>query len=214
MTTFSLRAEALEYGYRQPLYQPIDFCCKAGETVAVLGANGRGKTTLLHTLIGTQPKLGGRVVCPESIGFVPQSFSSPDYSVFDSVLMGRAPCVGAFSVPSREDEAIAFDALRAMGLESLAERNINTLSGGQRQLVLIARALAMQCRILILDEPTAALDIYNQFRVLSLIRQLAREQGISILFLLTTLITHCEWRTACCYCFPNSAGCLASEMRF
>lgn len=122
--------------------------------------------------------------------------------------------MGAFSVPSREDEAIAFDALRAMGLESLAERNINTLSGGQRQLVLIARALAMQCRILILDEPTAALDIYNQFRVLSLIRQLAREQGISILFLLTTLITHCEWRTACCYCFPNSAGCLASEMRF
>lgn len=182
MTDFSLRIDGLEYGYRHSLYSPISFCCSPGETLAVLGANGRGKTTLLHTLIGAQPRLSGKIDCRHTVGFVPQSFVSPDYSVFDSVLMGRAPGVGAFSIPGPEDEAIALDALKTMGLEALAERNINTLSGGQRQLVLIARALAMQCRILILDEPTAALDIYNQSRVLSLIRRLSRGQNISIIF--------------------------------
>ncbi len=182
MKTVTLDVVALEYGYNQPLYDPISFHCRTGETIAILGANGRGKTTLLHTLIGAQAQLGGRIDSAHAIGFVPQSFSSPDYCVFDSVLMGRAAGIGPFNVPDADDEKIALEALALMGLDALAEHNVNTLSGGQRQLVLIARALAMQCQTLILDEPGAALDIYNQRRVLMLLHQLANQQHHSIIF--------------------------------
>ncbi len=183
MTLFTLRARRLEYGHRLPLFTPLDFSCAKGEICAILGANGRGKTTLLHTLVGMLPALGGEIIRAAGIGFVPQAFTATfAYRVFDIVLMGRAANVGLLRVPSAQDEEIAHQSLDALDIGALANRSFQSLSGGQRQLVLIARALATRSDILILDEPTAALDLYNQQAVMRLIERLARGQGISILF--------------------------------
>lgn len=177
-----LIVEQLEYGYREPLFHPLSFRCRRGEVLAILGANGQGKTTLLQTLLGILPPLSGHITRHSTIGFVPQSFSPPNYRALDIVLMGRASAIGLLQMPSRQDEDIAIEALRLLGIVDLASRGFNQLSGGQRQLVLIARALAMRCQTLILDEPTTALDLRNQQRVLQLIHQLAQQQRISVIF--------------------------------
>ncbi len=183
MSAVTLSARQLLYGHGEALFAPLDFTCAAGEICAVLGANGRGKTSLLQTLIGTLPALGGTVHCAGGIGFVPQDFASAfAYRVFDIVLMGRAAHVGLLRMPDRRDESIAREALETLNIAPLAHRPFHSLSGGQRQLVLIARALATRGCLLVLDEPTSALDLFNQQAVLQLIRRLAREQGISILF--------------------------------
>lgn len=185
MTKIMLSAHGLVCGYRQDndLTGALDFNCLSGEVMAILGINGRGKTTLLHTLMGTQPPLAGYTQSQGDIGFVPQIFSLTfSYSVLDIVLMGRARQVGLLNLPSHHDIEMAREALSLLNIHQLAECNFNDLSGGQRQLVLIARALAMQCKILILDEPTAALDLKNQALVLHLIHQLAHKQGLSVIF--------------------------------
>lgn len=183
MTQYTLRARRLEYGYQHPLFMPLDFACAKGEVCAILGANARGKTTLLLTLLGMLPVLAGDVSRTGGIGFVPQDFSATfSYRVFDIVLMGRAANVGLLQLPSAQDEAIARQSLDVLDIGMLANRTFQSLSGGQRQLVLIARALATRGDILILDEPTAALDLYHQQAVMRLIDRLAHRQGISILF--------------------------------
>lgn len=145
------------------------------------GANGRGKTTLLHTLLGFLLPLAGTVQREGGMGFVPQLFTPPfSYSVLDMVLMGRAGRIALFSLPTAHDIAAAHRALEMLGIATLADYNFSKLSGGQRQLVLIARALASECQTLILDEPTAALDLHNQAQVVQLLTQLAREQGLCI----------------------------------
>ncbi|MDU8924797.1 ABC transporter ATP-binding protein [Pasteurellaceae bacterium LIM206] len=188
----NLSVENIEYGYRSALFRPMSFHCRSGEIMAVLGTNGRGKTTLLHSLIGVLPLLKGNIRAKGKIGFVPQHFSSPDYEVLDIVLMGRAAQIGAFGLPGRQDKKIALQALAKLGLTELAHHNINQLSGGQRQLVLIARALATGCRNLILDEPTSALDIHNQQLVLNLLYQLAKEQRLTVIF-----TTHDPYHALC-----------------
>ena len=184
MSLMRLSTQALEYGYHigEPFFPPLDLCCRAGEITAILGANGRGKTTLLHTLLGFLSPLAGAVQRNGSVGFVPQLFTPPfSYSVLDMVLMGRAGRIALFSLPSTQDIAAAYRALEMLDITTLAERDFSALSGGQRQLVLIARALASECQTLILDEPTAALDLHNQAQVLQLLTHLAREQGLCIL---------------------------------
>ncbi|WP_434122586.1 ABC transporter ATP-binding protein [Haemophilus influenzae] len=192
MNELSLDVDKLLFGYDKPLYLPLTFQCKKGEVISVLGTNGKGKTTLLHLLAHVLPVMTGQIRQQGHIGFVPQSFSSPDYSVLEIVLMGRASKIGAFNLPSKADETVALQMLARLDILHLAERNINMLSGGQRQLVLIARALATECQILILDEPTAALDVYNQQRVLQLIRFLATEQKMTIIF-----STHDPYHSLC-----------------
>lgn len=179
----SLSVKGLEYGYNgEALFEPLDLTCGKGEVTAVLGSNGRGKTSLLHAVTGLLPPISGCVECDGKIGFVPQVFTSHfSYSVMDIVLMGRVREIRLMDMPGREDERIACEALLKLGIEHLAERTYNTLSGGQRQLVLIARALAMQGGILILDEPMASLDLLNQSRVLKLIRLLA-DEGMNVVF--------------------------------
>ncbi|WBL71880.1 ABC transporter ATP-binding protein [Serratia liquefaciens] len=180
-----LKVEDLSFGWpgQAPLFNALSLQLSRGEVLAVLGPNGRGKSTLMQLLLGTLPLQQGAVECVGGIGFVPQHFTVPfAYRVLDIVLMGRARYVGLFRSPSAQDHRLAKDALQTLDMLEFAEREFGSLSGGQRQLVLIARALVMSCEVLILDEPTSALDLHHQDRVLSLISSLARERQMAVMF--------------------------------
>ncbi len=154
-----------------------------GKVFAVLGPNGRGKTTLLKILLGALVPTEGTVTVRGQVAFVPQLFQvSFDYTALDMVLMGRARKVGLFSQPSRADEAAALAALDRFGMADAADRPFHEMSGGQRQLVILARALVAEANILILDEPTSALDLKNQGLVLQWIDRLAHRDGLTVIF--------------------------------
>jgi len=174
-------------GFRHPgqpawLFRDLGFRLERGRTLALLGRNGRGKTTLLKCLAGLLTPVEGGVTRDGAVGYVAQAFASPfPYTVFEIVLMGRARHVGLFSTPTAADRARARAAIAEIGLAEFAGRRIDTLSGGERQLALIARALAAQAEILLLDEPASALDFRNQAKLLALLRTLSRERGLTIL---------------------------------
>lgn len=179
-----IEAHALAFRHERMvpwLFENLSFSLERGGTLVLLGRNGRGKTTLLKCLAGLLTPTSGRVRCDGNIGYVPQSFAPTfAYSVFDIVLMGRARHVGLFSNPTAVDRAHATGALELVGLAAFAQRSVTTLSGGERQLVLIARALASEADILLLDEPAAALDFHNQAVILAMLRRLAAERGLTI----------------------------------
>ena len=166
-----------------------------GTTLAVLGGNGAGKTTLLRTLLGVLPPLAGRVridgddvasLAPSDrarrIAYVPQHHAPPfSFTVEDVVVMGRVARGSAFARPGPADRDAAREALARLGIASLAPRAITELSGGERQLVLVARALAQGTPLVVLDEPTASLDYGNRARVLRELDRL-RAGGLSIVF--------------------------------
>lgn len=191
----SLTVECVTAGYDgKAVVSGISVALESGETICLLGANGSGKTTLFKTILGLLPPLAGRIsVNGEDIarwprtrlartfGYVPQAHTPPfAFCVRDVVLMARVVYHGAFSPPGRQDQAVVDEALERMNLSMLAGERYTELSGGERQLVLIARALAQQAPILLLDEPTSNLDFGNQMRVLHRVRELASE-GFSIL---------------------------------
>jgi len=166
-----------------------------GTITAILGPNGAGKTTLLRLILGLlKPQHGtiylegrpqktfSRREMSRLMGLVPQSEYIPfDFSVLEFVLLGRAPYLGPLDMPREQDRAIALEALRAIGLEHLRDRATPSLSGGERQLAMMARALAQQPRLLLLDEPTSHLDLSNRDRVLNVLRAQARE-GVTVIF--------------------------------
>ncbi|WP_213134842.1 ABC transporter ATP-binding protein [Citrobacter sp. FP75] len=183
MTCAALNVNQLEYGYQTPLFAPLTFRCEKGDIWAVLGRNGLGKSTLLDTLTGTLPPLGGSIHSDGGIGIVAQHTHLPfPYTVSDVVLMGRAQHVKLFAQPGLQDKTRAAQALEQLNIAHLASSTFSSLSGGQQQLVMIARALVTDCQTLLLDEPCSALDLANQQVVLQLISDLAYRQGCSILF--------------------------------
>ncbi|MDR1084498.1 MAG: ABC transporter ATP-binding protein [Deltaproteobacteria bacterium] len=154
-----------------------------GQVLALLGPNGSGKTTLLKILLGALTQTEGSVSVSGQIAFVPQLFQVAfDYSALDMVLMGLAKKVGLFSQPAAADEEAALKALERVGLAHMAYRPFHEMSGGQRQLVIFARALVAEADILILDEPTSALDLKNQNAVLKWIDRLARQENLTVIF--------------------------------
>jgi iron complex transport system ATP-binding protein len=185
VTEKALAFENLGFGYKSGnwVFRGCRGMVERGQVLAVLGPNGCGKTTLLRLLIGVLRPREGFIHRKGRTGFVPQLFQvSFSYSVFDMVLMGRARNVGLFSVPSARDEDIALKALRRLGIENLADRSFDELSGGQKQLVIFARAIAAEADILVLDEPTSSLDLKNQGYILDWIRRLSREEKLTVVF--------------------------------
>lgn len=167
----------------------VSFTISSGEMVAFLGKNGAGKTTLLRIIPSFLTPLGGDVLIDgvpvhsmslqdkaKAIAYIPQSSQTAfAYTVKESVLMGRSPHISLFSKPSREDERRALEILQELGILALADRPTNEISGGERQLVLIARALMQDAKLLILDEPTSFLDYSNQLLVLEKTYELVKK---------------------------------------
>ncbi len=169
---------------------------RQGELVALIGRNGTGKSTLLRTLVGLQPELGGRVrlqgVDLHAIGSsqLPRivSFTSTEpvavrnIRVHDVVALGRFPFTNWIGSLAPDDEEAVNEALGATGLITLANRSIDNISDGERQRTLIARSLAQDTALLVMDEPTAFLDLPSRYSIVSLLRQLTREQGKCVIY--------------------------------
>jgi iron complex transport system ATP-binding protein len=163
------------------VFRGLSFAVPPGTATAVLGPNGAGKTTLIRCAAGRLRPQEGEVRREHTVGYVPQAHGSAfAYRALDMVLMGRARTVGVFRSPGPADTAAAERAMERVGIGALAERRFPTLSGGEQQLVLIARAVAAGCPILVLDEPATGLDLKNQARVLALLRELLAD-GMSML---------------------------------
>ncbi len=185
----SVRELSYTYDGVVDVLKKISFDIRVGEVVSILGPNGAGKTTLLKCILGLlKPKgavyVDGREVfrmkpslLAKLVGYVPQIHNTVfAYRVVDYVLMGRAPYHNMLSLPGRSEYEKALRVLEDLGISDLANRTIAEISGGQLQLVLIARALVQEARILVLDEPTAHLDIANKVKVLNSVRKLV-DQG-------------------------------------
>nr|WP_314127539.1 ABC transporter ATP-binding protein [uncultured Campylobacter sp.] len=165
------------------LFRNLSFEIERGQILAILGLNGQGKSTLMSCMMGILGLKEGQLCTQAKFGFLPQSFSVAfDYSVQDIVAMGRVRDISLLSKPSKRDVQICLDALESLEISHLKNKRFNSLSGGQKQLVLFARAIASKSEILFLDEPASALDIKNQNRVLSLIVNLKQKSNASIVF--------------------------------
>jgi iron complex transport system ATP-binding protein len=190
-----LRASRVSFAYRRDdVLRDVSVTAGRGDLVGILGPNGSGKTTLLKVLGGVLTPDGGTVSLDDRplshwprrevarrVAFVPQETHAPfDFSVLDIVLMGRFPHLGTFALEGPADLAIARRALEATGTAGFEARAFNTLSGGEKQRVLIASALAQSPELMLLDEPTASLDIGHQLDVHALLSRLNRAQGVTM----------------------------------
>lgn len=190
-----LSIENLSFHYSRadlPVLKGADLQLNQGEIGIILGKNGSGKTTLFKNILGLAKPTGGTILFEgenllkmprqaraRRIAYVPQDLQFGALTVFDSVLMGR---VSYFGMKASMDDYIAVEKiLRDMGLEELAQRNVEALSGGERQKIAIARAMAQEPKLMIFDEPTGNLDIANEQLIVQEAKKLAKEKNISIL---------------------------------
>jgi ABC-type cobalamin/Fe3+-siderophores transport system ATPase subunit len=196
-----LKASGISFAYARRrmaahlVLDDVSIELERGTIVGLLGPNGSGKTTLLRIVAGVlRPDSGAVTIAGRPIGqmtrrelarriaVVPQeTHSAFDFSVIDMVLMGRYPHLGTFELEGAADQAIARDALAATGTAELEMRPFATLSGGEKQRVVIASALAQASDVLLLDEPTAALDLGYQFEITALLRRLNADRGTTMI---------------------------------
>ena len=209
----TLEVQDGRFGYDPdvPIISELNFRLEAGEIMAVLGPNGAGKTTLVNTIAGMNPWQNGQTLVHgrplssftardlwRELGYVPQARANLfAYTVLDMVLLGKSAHLGLFGKPGRSDRADARRILERLQIGHLENRYCNAISGGELQLVFIARALIAEPSILILDEPESHLDFKKQLIILQIIERLSREDGIICL-----LNTH----------FPNNALRIAHKV--
>jgi len=192
----SLQVQGVSFSYLDGLVlHNINLSIKAGEMVGLLGSNGSGKTTLIKLASGVlkpgqgEIKLDGanfrqlsRKSIARSIAVVPQQFNIPfAFTATEVVMLGRTPFFRAFAEESEIDRRFVANALKLVGISDLAERRFDELSGGERQKVILAMALAQQPKLLLLDEPTVHLDIAHQVEILELVRRLNLERGLTVI---------------------------------
>lgn len=198
-----LKVDNLSFSYnKKAVLKNISFTAEKGDFVCLIGPNGAGKSTLLkcilhilktensHIFLNNTPiqTLTAKQIAAQ-MAYIPQHHTLAfSFSALEVVLMGRTAHLPAFAVPSKEDELLAFDALDKLSIMHLASRAFQTLSGGEQQLVLIARALVQQTPILVMDEPTANLDFGNQYIVMDVISKLS--QNGYLIFLSTHTPEH------------------------
>jgi len=189
--------ECIDLGFRYKdniIFEHISFQAARGRFCAILGRNGSGKTTLIHCLNKILTPLSGRIMIQgrdmasfgrndiaRTISLLPQEqIDIFPYKVMDVVVMGRAPFLKMAARPGEKDYEMAAGALRQLNAQGLSHRNFNRISGGERQIVLLARCLAQAAPIMLLDEPTNHLDFNHQYHLLSSMGRLCREKGISV----------------------------------
>jgi iron complex transport system ATP-binding protein len=176
------RAISARIGARK-LFEDASCALYAGRILAVLGPNGSGKTTLLRILLGTLKPSSGLVLRHGIVGYVPQRTETAfAYKVRDIVAMGRVRHRGVLQAAGPRDSEIVEQAAARANISNFLDRTFDTLSGGERQLVLVARALASEPRALVLDEPAAALDLKHQAGILALLLELARDENLAVIF--------------------------------
>ncbi|HEX3012212.1 MAG TPA: ABC transporter ATP-binding protein [Syntrophomonadaceae bacterium] len=200
-----VEARNISFGYDQEnVFQDISFQVGKGEVFFLLGPNGCGKTTLLDCVLGLlKPRTGDILIngtgindirteaLARQIAYVPQSHEKTfPYKVIDIVLMGRASYIGLFSAPTEQDVAVAEESLKLVGISKLRDRRYTQISGGEGQLVMIARALAQKTPLIVMDEPTAHLDFKHELVIMERIVELVKVTGLTVL-----MATH----------FPNHA---------
>jgi len=191
----TLQEVVFGYDRRKPaVIEGFNLSIYEGSITAILGPNGVGKTTLLKLVLGWLKPWSGKIrlngkplehysrrEMGKQMAMIPQSEHTPfEYSVLEYVLLGRTPYMPPLGLPSPSDEMIAYEALEQAGIAHLSDHSIIGLSGGERQLVLVARALAQQTKILLLDEPTSHLDLSNKHRLVNILQRL-KENGTTIL---------------------------------
>lgn len=202
-----LSVEGLSFSYHQRVVlRDIAFALVPGRLVALLGINGVGKSTLLKCCNRILSPSGGKVMLEGKditamsrreiaarVGYVPQKSGGADISVFEMVLLGRHP--HSFWGPGPADEQMVEEILYLLQLDSFASRQFPTLSGGEAQKVLIARALAQDPRVLLLDEPTSSLDLKNQLMIMELLKHLAHHHKLAVLVVVHDInlaLRHCD----------------------
>ncbi|EIQ79050.1 ABC transporter ATP-binding protein [Shigella flexneri] len=194
MTLLTVQHASLGYHSRPPVLRDVSFSVAPGSICCLIGANGSGKTTLMRTILGVLQPLAGQITLDgiavnhlsdreraAAIAWVPQAHDGAfAFTALDMVMMGLAPQMAAFAVPGVKERDIALEQLDVLAIPHLALRRWNTLSGGERQLVLIARALAQRPRLLLLDEPASSLDFGHQIRLLDTLVTL-KNSGMALL---------------------------------
>lgn len=193
---FEVKNGSFSYRKDCPVLKNVSFTVEQGEILSILGCNGAGKTTLLKCMLGFLKWNTGDTFADErtlesvsassfwrKVSYVPQShFSSFPCTVEETVLMGRTPYLSIFSSPGKKDEEKAVEAMKMCGILNLRNENINEISGGQRQLAYIARALCTEPMMIVLDEPETGLDYANQLIVMDLMCKLSEEKKITVIF--------------------------------
>jgi iron complex transport system ATP-binding protein len=191
-----LNIKNLSYAYNkkndQDAIHDISLLLPDNQIGILLGPNGAGKSTLLKCITGVHKIREDQILIQEEdlstikerdraklISYVPQTIQLASLTVYDAILMGRIPYIGWHS--TSQDKEITLNVIKEMGLENLAMKNVSDLSGGERQKVVIARALAQEAKILLFDEPTSALDITSSLKSLSLIKKIVKDKHLSAL---------------------------------